>query len=56
MTKPKRESSCTELQKTYYKNILMLANNKQKSGQGIFLQLVVLKNGSRIIEPFKGTI
>ena len=55
MTKPKRESSCKELQKTY-KNILMLANNKQKSGQGIFLQLVVLKNGSRIIAPFKGTI
>ena len=56
MTKPKRESTCKELQKIYYKNILMLKNNKQKNGQGIFLQLVVLKNGSQIIVPFKGTI
>ena len=34
----------------------MLRNNKQKNGQGIFLQFVVLKNGSQIIAPFKGTI
>ena len=34
----------------------MLKNNKQKNGQGIFLQLAVLKNGSQIIAPFKGTI
>ena len=33
----------------------MLKNNKQKNGQGIFLQLVVLKSGSRITAPFKGT-
>ena len=34
----------------------MLTNNKKKNGQGIFLQLAVLKNGSRITAPFKGTI
>ena len=34
----------------------MLKNNKQKNGPGIFLQLVVLKNGSQITAPFKGTI
>ena len=34
----------------------MLKSNKQKNGPGIFLQLVVLKNGSQIIAPFKGTI
>ena len=34
----------------------MLKNNKQKNGQGIFLQLVVLKSGSRTTAPFKGTI
>ena len=57
MTKPKRESNCKELQKIYYKNILMLTNSKpKKNGQGIFLQVVVLKNGSRIIVLFKGTI
>ena len=55
MTKPKRESTSKELQKIYYKNILMLKNNKQKNGQGIFLQLVILKNGSQITASFKGT-
>ena len=55
MTKPKRESTSKELQKIHYKNILMLKNNKQKNGHGIFLQLVVLKSGSRITAPFKGT-
>ena len=56
MTEPKRESTCKELQKIYYKNIVMLKSNKQKNGQGIFIQLVVLKNGSWIIAPFKGAI
>ena len=56
MTEPKRESTCKELQKIYYKNIVMSKSNKQKNGQGIFIQLVVLKNGSRIIAPFKGAI
>ena len=57
MTKRKRESTCKELQKIYYKNILMLANNKQKNGQGIFfLDLVAFKNRSQITAPFKGTI
>ena len=55
MAKPKSESNCKDLQKTY-KNILMLTNYKQKNGQGIFLQLIVLQNGSWIIAPFKGTI
>ena len=53
MTKPKTESTCKELQKVYHKNILMLTNNKQKHGQGIFLQLIFFKNGSRISTPFK---
>ena len=56
MAKPKGESTCKELQKVYHKNILMLTNNKQRNGQGIFLQLIFLKNGSRIITPFKETI
>ena len=55
MAKPKSESNCKDLQKRY-KNILMLTNYKQKNGQGIFLQLIVLRNGSWIIAPFKGTI
>ena len=34
----------------------MLTNNKQKNGQGIFLQIAVVKNGSQVTAPFKGTI
>ena len=56
MTKLKRESNCKELQKIYYKNILMLINNKRKNDQGIFLHIVVLKNESQITAPFKETI
>ena len=46
MAKPKRGSTCKELQKIYYKNIWMLTNNKQKNVQGFFLQLV--KSAMRI--------
>ena len=56
MTKLKRDSNCKELQKIYYKNILMLINNKRKSDQGIFLHIVVFKNESLITAPFKETI